>query len=179
MKKLKITPILLFTLLSIALYAQNVLLEQWTPFTLLFIVGFVTIILFFLIIDRLIVRNTSLKKVWVIETMFVVFITILFFKEHEFKTCLEQISPTFSFVFGLSILIVLLLLSYMKKKYIVLGFNILLLLCSIASLIFCILLLFIKAYRSIWLGIVFIVPIINILLSILLIYRDLIKEIED
>ena len=76
MKKITITPILLFVSLSIVLfilYIRSIVSLLIIPL----IIIFVAIMLFFLIVDR-IVREASLRRLWMVEIIFIVFVTMPF-----------------------------------------------------------------------------------------------------
>lgn len=89
----------------------------------------------------------------------------------------NYLNPSF---FALSIFLVVIsfLLRCVKNRKIVLLLSLLLLLYSVVSLIF-LSALFILEARNNWIKIFLVVPILNILLSILLMYRSLRKEIKE
>lgn len=78
MKKIKITPLLLFSPLSIVLYILYIRAGVWTSFSHAFIIGFILIVLVILLIDRSAIKQIKLRKIWVIETVFIMLSTILF-----------------------------------------------------------------------------------------------------
>ena len=76
MKKITITPILLFVSLSIVLfilYIRSIVSLLIIPL----IIIFVAIMLFFLIVDR-IVREASSRRPWMVEIIFIVLVTMPF-----------------------------------------------------------------------------------------------------
>jgi len=78
MKKFKITPILLFSPLSIILYYIHIRSGVWTSFSPFFIAGFVLIILLIFTFDRLIARQFNLRRIWIIEIIIIVIGTVIF-----------------------------------------------------------------------------------------------------
>lgn len=81
MKKIKITPLLLFSPLSIVLYILYIRAGVWTSFSHAFIIGFVLIALTILIIDRSGSKQFNLRKIWIVETLFILLTVILFFNK--------------------------------------------------------------------------------------------------
>ena len=81
MKKIKITPLLLFSPLSIVLYILYIRAGVWTSFSHAFIIGFVLIALTVLIIDRSGSKQFNLRKIWIVETLFILLTVILFFNK--------------------------------------------------------------------------------------------------
>ncbi len=81
MKKIKITPLLLFSPLSIVLYILYIRAGVWTSFSHAFIIGFVLIALTILIIDRSRSKQFNLRKIWIVETLFILLTVILFFNK--------------------------------------------------------------------------------------------------
>lgn len=98
---------------------------------------------------------------------------------NELRVLFEYNHSTFSF-FALCICLIVIsfLLWYIKNKKIILLLSILLLLYSVASLIF-LSILFILGSRNNWVGIFLVIPVLNILLSTLLILRMSRKEIKE
>ncbi len=73
MKKVKLTPILLFFPISIIGYALHLCYRPgWIPFRLLFIIGFVFIMYMFFLIDRSIVSQLRLRTIWILEIILII-----------------------------------------------------------------------------------------------------------
>ena len=73
MKKVKLTPILLFFPISIIGYALILCYKPgWIPFRLLFIIGFTLIMCIMFLIDRLIASQLKLKTIWVVEIILII-----------------------------------------------------------------------------------------------------------
>lgn len=81
MKKIKITPFILFSPLSIVLYILYMRSGVWTSFSHVFIIGFVLIVLALFSLDRSAIKQFNLRKIWVIETVFIILSAILFFSK--------------------------------------------------------------------------------------------------
>lgn len=81
MKKMKITPLLLFSPLSIVLYIYYIRSGVWTSFSHAFIIGFILIVSVIFLIDRSAVKQINLRKIWIIETVFIILSVILFFSK--------------------------------------------------------------------------------------------------
>lgn len=81
MKKIKITPILLFSPISIVLYIYIIRSRVWTSFSHAFIIGFVFIVLAILLLDRSIVGQFNLRKIWIVEIIFIILAVVLFFSK--------------------------------------------------------------------------------------------------
>lgn len=99
---------------------------------------------------------------------------------NELRVLFEYNYSISSFFFlSICLIVISVLLWCVKNKKIVLLFGILLLLYSVASLIFLGLLFIFWRSRNNWEGIFLVVPILNILLSTLLMHRSLRKEIKE
>lgn len=81
MKKMKITPFLLFSPLLIVLYILYIRSGVWTSFSHAFIIGFILIVSVIFLIDRSAVKQINLRKIWIIETVFIILSVILFFSK--------------------------------------------------------------------------------------------------
>ena len=81
MKKIKITPLLFLTPVSIVLYVLYIRSGVWTPFSLIFIIGFILIVSVALLIDRAIVGQLKLKVIWGIEIVLIILAVIFFFSK--------------------------------------------------------------------------------------------------
>ena len=89
----------------------------------------------------------------------------------------NYLMPSF-FSIIICLIVISLLLWHIKNKKIILFLSILLLLYSLASLIFLSLLFVLESHGNDWVAIFLAVPILNIFLSVLLMNRCLRKEIE-
>lgn len=81
MKRIKITPLLFLTPVSIVLYVLYIRSGVWTPFSLIFIIGFILIVSVALLIDRVIVNQLKLKVIWGIEIVLIILAVIFFFSK--------------------------------------------------------------------------------------------------
>jgi len=81
MKKIKITPLLFLTPILIILYVLYIRSGVWTPFSLIFIIGFILIVSVALLIDRVIVNQLKLKVIWGIEIVLIILAVIFFFSK--------------------------------------------------------------------------------------------------
>jgi hypothetical protein len=98
---------------------------------------------------------------------------------NELRVWLEYNHLTSSFfVLSICLIVISFLLWLIKNKKIVLLFSILLLLYSVVSLIFLSILFVLESHGNNLVGMFFVVPILNILLSILML-RVLRKEIKE
>jgi len=107
---------------------------------------------------------------WLLQGVLLLLNELRVWFEHNY------LMPSF-FSISICLIVISLLLWHIKNKKIILFLSILLLLYSLASLIF-LSLLFLFWTRHNWLGIFLVVPILNIFLSVLLMNRCLRKEIE-
>lgn len=77
MRNRKITPFLMAYPFAIILYITYVYLGTWTPFSLMFIIGFIVVSSFFLLLDRFFIKaETDLRRVWIVESIFLLLFTI-------------------------------------------------------------------------------------------------------
>lgn len=77
MSKCKLTPFLILYPLAIILYTYNVS-RVWTPFSLFFIIAFITIVSSILLCERLLVKNYDRKKIWTVEIL-ILLILLLYY----------------------------------------------------------------------------------------------------
>lgn len=76
MKNWKLTPFLITYPLLIALFVLYVYSQVWTPFSMVFIIGFIIIISLVLLLERLVIRGMSMKKIWIVESILELLLTI-------------------------------------------------------------------------------------------------------
>lgn len=77
MKNIKITPVLLLSLILIIRYILNVYYNPRTPFYVIFMIGFVIIMCLILFFDRFLVMYFKLKGVWITELILILLVIFL------------------------------------------------------------------------------------------------------
>ena len=81
MKRIKWTPVLLLSPISIIIFIIDMRSEAWTPFSLFFIIGFILMMCLLLLIDRFFIIWFKQKSVWIVEIVLIILVLIYVFKE--------------------------------------------------------------------------------------------------
>ena len=81
MKRIKWTPVLLLFPISIIIFIIDMRSEEWTPFSLFFIIGFILMMCLLLLIDRFFIIWFKQKSVWIVEIVLIILVLIYVFKE--------------------------------------------------------------------------------------------------
>ncbi|MDH6310469.1 hypothetical protein M2451_004025 [Dysgonomonas sp. PFB1-18] len=76
MKNWKVTPFFIAYPLSIIFFILYIYSRVWTPFSLIFIIGFIIVVSFIFFMERLIINKMNLKGVWIVEFIIILLLSL-------------------------------------------------------------------------------------------------------